>query len=346
MFVNESYRLYVCNMASLPPSTSIFEDVLADFSLNWTVEEKTQFAATTLSDLEATMERIQRRMISLRKQRGMRKLEGFLEAMKEFDKVIQVFVNSSEILAFVWGPMKFLLQTVCHVTEAFDAILNTYQRIGEQIPLLTQRESQFRNNPHMRKVLGHMYRDILEFHWTAMKYFKRPALKLCFSSVWKTFNRDFEEILRNLREHRTLIESQASIEQTEKITEGLKIHEKSFKTQSDWENKWRREFCIQWLSSAPCAVDQETHARTRSSGTGRWLLQNQKFLAWFDQNAPLYHLLWLTGIPGAGKLVGKLQHYHHTASLRHRKINVGIVCCGRSAKTSRRHRSIFLLQIR
>jgi hypothetical protein len=35
---------------------------------------------------------------------------GFLEAMEKFGKIIEVFLNSSEMLCFVWGPLKFLLQ--------------------------------------------------------------------------------------------------------------------------------------------------------------------------------------------------------------------------------------------
>jgi hypothetical protein len=32
----------------------------------------------------------------------MSKLERFLEGMKEYDKVVSVFLNTSAILAFVW----------------------------------------------------------------------------------------------------------------------------------------------------------------------------------------------------------------------------------------------------
>lgn len=37
------------------------------------------------------------------------KIQGFIEAMEQFGKVIEVFVNSNGILAFVWGPLKLLL---------------------------------------------------------------------------------------------------------------------------------------------------------------------------------------------------------------------------------------------
>lgn len=41
--------------------------------------------------------------------RNLSRILGFLEAMKQFGAVVEVFLNTSDILAFVWGPLKFLL---------------------------------------------------------------------------------------------------------------------------------------------------------------------------------------------------------------------------------------------
>lgn len=70
--------------------------------------------------------------------------------------------------------------------EAFDALLDAYQRIGEHMPLLAQYEDYFRNHPQMTRVLRLMYEDILKFHFKAMKYFQKRSMcfKFSFSSVW------------------------------------------------------------------------------------------------------------------------------------------------------------------
>jgi hypothetical protein len=60
--------------------------------------------------------------------------------------------------------------------EAFDALLDSYQRIGEHIPLLAQYEDYFRNHPQMTQVLRLIYEDILKFHFKAMKYFKKRSI--------------------------------------------------------------------------------------------------------------------------------------------------------------------------
>lgn len=60
-------------------------------------------------------------------------------------------------------------------TEAFDALLDAYQQIGESLPLLAQYQALFERNPNMQKVLALIYSDILEFHKKALKYFRQRS---------------------------------------------------------------------------------------------------------------------------------------------------------------------------
>lgn len=61
--------------------------------------------------------------------------------------------------------------------------MDAYQRIGELIPLLSQYESWFRNQPQMSRALTLIYEDILNFHWKAMKYFKQRSRLITISSL-------------------------------------------------------------------------------------------------------------------------------------------------------------------
>jgi hypothetical protein len=60
-------------------------------------------------------------------------------------------------------------------TEAFDALLDAYQQIGENLPLLSQYQGLFQRNLNMRRVLALIYSDILEFHTKALKYFRQRS---------------------------------------------------------------------------------------------------------------------------------------------------------------------------
>jgi len=68
-----------------------------------------------------------------------------------------------------------LIQVASTYTEAFDALLDAYEQIGENIPLLSQYGALFDRNPHMRVVLEMIYVDIFQFHKKALKYFQQRS---------------------------------------------------------------------------------------------------------------------------------------------------------------------------
>lgn len=88
---------------------------------------------------------------------------------------LEVFLNASSFVCFIWGPMKFLLQVASTWAESFDTILDAYQQIGEQIPLLQQYQALFDHSPHMQRVLEMIYTDILEFHRRAIRALSGPG---------------------------------------------------------------------------------------------------------------------------------------------------------------------------
>ncbi|EDP89775.1 hypothetical protein SNOG_20086 [Parastagonospora nodorum SN15] len=90
-------------MATQPPVQAIvFQLGLQKFKASLSDREKREFSVTTLQDLKIAIETIQQKQRSERKLRAMSKLGRFLEGMQEYDKIVAVFLNTSEILAFVW----------------------------------------------------------------------------------------------------------------------------------------------------------------------------------------------------------------------------------------------------
>jgi hypothetical protein len=56
------------------------------------------------------MLRIQQEQDGRKKMMNMCRIQACLETMEQFGKVVGVFLNVSDALAFIWGPMKFVLQ--------------------------------------------------------------------------------------------------------------------------------------------------------------------------------------------------------------------------------------------
>jgi hypothetical protein len=88
----------------------IFQMTLASFKTRLTPQEQDDFRFATLEDVRKVIDSIQNEQESLKTMMNMSRIQSFLEAMEQFGKVIEVFLNVSDFVAFVWGPMKFLLQ--------------------------------------------------------------------------------------------------------------------------------------------------------------------------------------------------------------------------------------------
>jgi hypothetical protein len=64
-----------------------------------------------------------------------------------------------------------LCKTGSVYVDSFEDLLEAYELIGEQLPLLLEREALFRHHPYMAKALESIYMDILEFHQQALRFF-------------------------------------------------------------------------------------------------------------------------------------------------------------------------------
>jgi len=97
-------------MTSTPPLPSNgFERALKAFESRLKPPERAQFSTTSLDDLKLTLLSIQAEQRARKQMMHMGRIRSFLEAMEQFGKVIEIFLNTTNFLAFVWGPIKALL---------------------------------------------------------------------------------------------------------------------------------------------------------------------------------------------------------------------------------------------
>ena len=96
-------------MATSPLIVPTFQTVVSNFRSRLTKAELDDFKFCSLKDVQQTIVDIQARQDKRRETMNLSRILGFLEAMNQFGKVVEVFLNTSDILAFVWGPVKFIL---------------------------------------------------------------------------------------------------------------------------------------------------------------------------------------------------------------------------------------------
>ena len=85
-----------------------FQAAVNKFRVRLSAEENSDFQETTYEQLCQTVFRIQQEQEYAKSMMNLNRIQSCIEALNEFGKVVEVFLNVSYV-SFVWGPIKFLL---------------------------------------------------------------------------------------------------------------------------------------------------------------------------------------------------------------------------------------------
>ncbi|KAH6622333.1 C2H2 domain-containing protein [Boeremia exigua] len=323
---NSVFPASIPSLSSVPqkcPSSKVAR-AIREFKNRLLGNEVLDFKNTTVEDLRREMRRIQLEQEGRRDLVNMRRIQGCIEAMDSFGKVIEVFLNVSEAVAFIWGPMKFLLITASTVLESFETLLDAYEQIGDQMPLLKSYESLFSDDDLLKGALELMYVDILNFHEKAVPFFRGRVWKHFFRSMWNDFSTKFGGILKSLGRHKNFVDNCAQraqyqlyqhdiadmkatslvrYQQYEQDAQGMNARLDELVAE---ERVKRTKAVIQWLAASQQPIqDHEIYCQIRAEfpRTAHWILKRAYINDWIERTVPSTPLLWLHGIPGAGKTI-------------------------------------------
>ncbi|CAN9394852.1 unnamed protein product [Alternaria alternata] len=265
-----------------------------------------EFKGTTHENLREELLKVQEKQEARLETMNLARIKHCLEAMHQFGQVIEIFLNVSDAVAFVWGPMKFLLLTASTFADSFDSLLDAYERIGEQLPLLAEYHSLFSESPHMIDALELIYIDILDFHQQACKFFSGRLWVRFFKSMWKNFHTKFDGILSSLRRHKDIVECRANLAQYRMYQDDVA----AFKAKLE-ENVVREEtknlmVVKEWLSVGELPqLDHASYCKVRAdyATTTKWISQHKTVKHWIHADIPKSPVVWMYGIPGAGKTI-------------------------------------------
>lgn len=127
---------------------------------------------TSIHDIYAFTSQLQADQSKRHGLRNLRKITPYLDQLKQYACVIEVFVQAKpEILALIWGPIKLLLQMSDNLTQSFDAIVEAMAVIGNKLPLFEAYVMLFEESDRVADVLVLFYKDILDFYEIALNFF-------------------------------------------------------------------------------------------------------------------------------------------------------------------------------
>ena len=87
----------------------MFADALDKFKNRVGEKNYRDFEKLDVDGLKKDLNRMQQDQRKPKTLRNLRRIQGFIKAFEQFGTVVEVFLNASPIVWFVWGPIKFLL---------------------------------------------------------------------------------------------------------------------------------------------------------------------------------------------------------------------------------------------
>jgi hypothetical protein len=118
--------------------------------------------------------------------------------------------------------------------------------------------------------------------------------------LWPIEGPKLEEILRSLEKHKTTfiialtgdglvvnIETNDRVEAVQSQLDDIRIAD-------------QRKGILQWLKGPDPSTNHNSARKKHEQGTGDWLLRSDQFDRWRNGDR---HIMWLCGIPGAGKTI-------------------------------------------
>ncbi|KAG9499240.1 hypothetical protein J7337_010059 [Fusarium musae] len=284
--------------------SEVFEKAKADF-LNGIKDQKLRNQlqkATTIDDIWDYTEQLQKDQASNKRLRGMKRIGPYIERLQEYAGVIEVFVQvKPDILALIWGPIKLLLQVSSNLIASFDAILGVMKNMGSILPRFNEFVPLFKNNERLKYVLGLFFQDILDFYLVSLRFFGLTRWKVFFESLWPARRAEIQVIAENIEKHRLLFCNEITLND---ILEAHTARKKALEHYAETrEFQERQDFHSMETYIRPPSYDEDLDRirNSRCKGTGSWLVQDQQFVSWAEGKEKSHQVLWLQGIPGAGK---------------------------------------------
>ncbi|KAM0214016.1 hypothetical protein ACHAQD_009050 [Fusarium lateritium] len=283
-------------MASIQ-STS-FERSLEQFRRELSDIEKKEIGGANQKSLEVTIQKIQSK---LGREHGLCRLtrvEALVRAMKQIEELVTIFLNVSEVVAFIWGPIKLALMVATTWGDSVRQVIDVYEEITEALGNLAFFRKLIQSREHLRMVLEDYFSDILCFHRCVLDVFSPPGLLQSHAILKEvedsesSANARFQNLQAGLEDIRTSLASE------ELRSKALQDHE----MRTNLETKLGVQQFRANLKLEPPEYVLES--------SGNWIFSNPDYYSWETGSPPEGCVLFLNGSPGSGKstLARKIIH--------------------------------------
>ena len=183
-----------------------------------------------------------------------------------------------------------------------EKILEAFNDIAGVLPHVDKLKATFGDSIDFQRVLGLIYSDIVEFFQRAYRTFRRRAWHSLFAIYWGLFERRFRSILGRLASHCDLLSKEAAaihFSEMKAMRETRRLEDEEYEERRQYQTM---QEVFAWLSASEDEQEEYLHqiADQRHLGTCDWILEHEHVYSWIE-NGTANPIIWITGIPGAGK---------------------------------------------
>ncbi|RYC64255.1 hypothetical protein CHU98_g1977 [Xylaria longipes] len=255
-----------------------------------------------LPQSEASAEALQSSILELdaRKRTGkgyrlLHRLSPFLEIFKTVLKKCEALAQMAPFgVAIAFVGARIVLEMAIAIDEYLEIVVTAMERIAGILEIYKRLSS----SPDLGSRLVHSYKEIITFWYKLSKVLSSSKPKGILPRTLVTpLKKETEEALKNLQEdmHINLGISQAA---------GLLMADIDRQARADADQKSLKNDIRRWImgqDGVDFKGDYEVQLDLRHESTCTWILEDQRFLDWYDSRNNA--LLWYNAQPGSGKSV-------------------------------------------
>ncbi|KAF2677177.1 hypothetical protein K458DRAFT_436809 [Lentithecium fluviatile CBS 122367] len=251
---------------------------------------------------------------------ALKRIQPFITILQEYFTVIDTFAQiEPKMTCLVWGPLKLIIQLASSLTTAFRKLVDLLEEIGRMLPNFKRyaESGLFDQNDQVKTVMGLFYRDILDLNLAILNFFRNKSLHMILEPLWPKFRNEVEVVQASIEKHKSLMTSNVTLEHILEAKEFRRRTLSKYEEDVKFQNDSRFKDLSSIMASPSCKSRLQSAIEASSPSSGEWLFNNPTFQKWLSPGSSFQRLLWIQGIPGAGKTFLSATAIHQLQSQGH-----------------------------
>ncbi|KAH6670363.1 hypothetical protein F5X68DRAFT_175816 [Plectosphaerella plurivora] len=252
------------------------QNTLDDFRAWLSQAQDADFASASFEDLRKALLDIQDDQDRRRTMMNLTRIGPYLVALDTLDAALASFLPpdvARSLMAFVWGPTRWLVATASAEDYAFDLLLDLYQRLGTEMGFL-------------RKIFRPCWHDLTDVFDALVRAASVQTELAEFLTLQhdRGATQNLSEIQEYTRRRAVFL---ADLERTKAAKQGN-----------------QKAIVSRWIQASSRNRDLHDHYQSERRawpGCGGWLLNHSLVHSWMRTDDASGSRVWLDGEPGIGK---------------------------------------------